>query len=407
MPSTRFAALALMASAPLAWPQVQFQPYSTNAPLHTAAEVLESAIHALENVKSMRYEVRILPASGTTSSAILPAGRTTVIGTVGSPIQYRAQFRADDPPTAVLAVSNGDVVRVSDGGELREFPTRTMEDNASSAALPTLQLFDAERYRKALASKNAVYAGQDDIEGDLCYVVAVSTLLKEEIGSDNFYYWISARTGLPRSRQTFRILHGKTMTTYRWIVSDIVLNPEIPADTFRYRPTEADSSPAPAPSRISLPDALSTTALVGLPLPDDLEGRDRDYKSVSLATAVRGKATIITLWATWCGPCVAEMPVLQKLTDRYPGKLQVIALTVDDSRLATLDFIKKHPEYRFTYLTDPNLQETHSKVARFFLGEGVPRNAFVGGDGKIADYVLGSYAGREEELLNKVEKWLK
>lgn len=45
-----------------------------------------------------------------------------------------------------------------------------MEDDASTAALPTLQLFDAARYRQALASENAVYAGEDDIEGDLCYV---------------------------------------------------------------------------------------------------------------------------------------------------------------------------------------------------------------------------------------------
>jgi hypothetical protein len=154
------------------------QPCSKNAPLHNAAEVLESAIHALEGVQSMEYEVRMLPAARTNSSDMVFAGRTTVSGTVGSPIQYRARFHADDPPTTVLAASNGDIVRISDGAQLHEFPTRAMEDDASTAALPTLQLFDAARNRQALASKNAVYAGQDDIEGDLCYVVAVSALLK-------------------------------------------------------------------------------------------------------------------------------------------------------------------------------------------------------------------------------------
>jgi hypothetical protein len=43
----------------------------------------------------------------------------------------------------------------------------------------------------------------------------------------------------------------------------------------------------------------------------------------------------------------------------------------------------------------------------FNWGEGIPRNAFVSADGKIADYVLGSYAGKEEELLKKVDQWLK
>ena len=87
--------------------------------------------------------------------------------------------------------------------------------------------------------------------------------------------------------------------------------------------------------------------------------------------------------------------------------MQVIALLVNDSRLASLNFIKKHPEYRFTYLTDPNLEDSHSKIAQFFVGEGVPRNVFVGPDGMIAEYVHGSYAGREDQLLKKVDQWLK
>ncbi len=196
------------------------------------------------------------------------------------------------------------------------------------------------------------------------------------------------------------------MTTVRWIVSNIVLNPEIGDDTFGYRPVKGDSTADAAPKRISLPDASSTGSLTGELLPD-LEARDQEYKPVFLARMVRGKATIVTLWATWCGPCLAEMPVFQMLVDRYPGRLQVIALTVDDSRLAALDFIKKHPEYRFTYLTDPNLEENYSQIAQFFVGDGVPRNVFVDSAGKIADYVLGSYAGREELLLKKVEQWLK
>jgi cytochrome c biogenesis protein CcmG/thiol:disulfide interchange protein DsbE len=380
--------------------------YAHTAPLHSAEEILQSAIQALSGVKSVEYEVRALPSGQGHHAATVLTGRTTVIATVGHPIRYRARFQADSSQAVELAVSNGEKVRISSEGELREYPTRTMEDSASADALPTLLLFDAETYRKALAGKNALYAGQDDIEGDLCYVIAVSARFAEDVGSDTFYFWISARTGLPRSRQTYRILHGETFLTYRWIVSNIRINPPIPPETFLYHPLASDSTIASAPAKVSLPEAKPDASLAGRNVPD-LEVRDADYKPVSLARVVKGKATILTLWASWCGPCVEELPIFQELADRYPDKLQVIALTVEDSRLAALNFIQKHHEYKFTFVTDPELGEPTSKISQFFVGEGVPRNVFVDPQGRIVDYELGSYAGKEDELKRKVDRWIK
>lgn len=380
--------------------------YAQTAPFHSADEVLQSAIQALSGVKSVEYEVRALPSGLAQDSLAVTTSRTTVIGTVGDPIRYRARFQADNPPAVELAVSDGEKVRISSGGELKEYATRTMEDSASADALPTLPLFDAETFRKAVAGKNALYAGQDDIEGDLCYVLSVSRRGAEDVGSDNIYIWISARTGLPRSRQTYRIFHGKTFLTVRWIVSNIRINPTIPPETFLYHPLASDSTIASAPAKVSLPEAKPDASLAGRIVPD-LEVRDADYKPLSLARLVKGKPTIVTLWATWCGPCVEELPIFQKLVDRYPDKLQVIAITVDDSRLAALNFIQKHHEYKFTFVTDPHLEEPTSKISQFFVGEGVPRNVFVDPQGRIADYELGSYAGKEDELKRKVDRWIK
>jgi thiol-disulfide isomerase/thioredoxin len=387
--------------------------------LHSADEILQSAIQALSGVKTVEYEVRALPAgpgsdappqqakSGLAGDAdTVLTGRTTVIGTVGNPIRYRARFQAENTPAVELAVSDGEKVRISSGGQLREYPTRVMEDNASMHALPTLPLFDPETYRKALAGKNALYAGQDDIEGDLCNVIAVSARFNDDVGSDTNYYWISTRTGLPKSRQTYRILHGKTLLTYRWIVSNLRINPETPPETFLYHPVIGDSTIASAPAQVSLTEAKPDASLAGRSVPD-LEVRDVDYKPLSLARLVKGKATILTLWATWCGPCVAELPTFQKLAERYPDKLQVIALTVDDSRLAALNFIKKHPDYKFIFLTDPHLQEPSSRISQFFAGEGVPRNAFVDPQGRIVDYQVGPYVGKEDEVIRKVDRWIK
>ena len=54
-----------------------------------------------------------------------------------------------------------------------------------------------------------------------------------------------------------------------------------------------------------------------------------DGKPLNLA-ATRGKVVLLNFWATWCGPCRAEIPDLIALQQKYKDQLQIIGLTVDD-----------------------------------------------------------------------------
>jgi thiol-disulfide isomerase/thioredoxin len=60
-----------------------------------------------------------------------------------------------------------------------------------------------------------------------------------------------------------------------------------------------------------------------------------DGKPLSLAVA-RGKVVLLNFWATWCGPCRAEIPDLIALQQKYKDQLQIIGLTVDDDDAATI-----------------------------------------------------------------------
>ncbi len=55
-----------------------------------------------------------------------------------------------------------------------------------------------------------------------------------------------------------------------------------------------------------------------------------DGKPATLAD-FRGKPALVNLWATWCGPCVAEMPTLAAQAERSKGKIAVIAVAQDDA----------------------------------------------------------------------------
>ncbi|UIJ45419.1 TlpA family protein disulfide reductase [Sphingomonas cannabina] len=95
----------------------------------------------------------------------------------------------------------------------------------------------------------------------------------------------------------------------------------------------ADDVPPPAPDEVAAPSAAAPKAgsfdatHKGEAAPD-FAFRDPAGKDVTLAD-YRGKPVLLNLWATWCAPCIKEMPSLDALAAREGAKLQVIALAQD------------------------------------------------------------------------------
>jgi thiol-disulfide isomerase/thioredoxin len=61
----------------------------------------------------------------------------------------------------------------------------------------------------------------------------------------------------------------------------------------------------------------------------------------------RGKVVYLNIWATWCPPCVAEIPDIQKLAEAHPDELIVVGASVDETSDVVADFIE---EKGLTYL---------------------------------------------------------
>jgi len=83
----------------------------------------------------------------------------------------------------------------------------------------------------------------------------------------------------------------------------------------------------------------SHPSLVGSPAPD-FTVQDADRK-VSLHD-FRGKTVVLNFWATWCPPCVEEMPSLVKMQSDLKGRVVVLAISVDEDERSYRTFLKKN-----------------------------------------------------------------
>jgi thiol-disulfide isomerase/thioredoxin len=85
------------------------------------------------------------------------------------------------------------------------------------------------------------------------------------------------------------------------------------------------------------------------------EFEDPDGEKVSFAT-FSGKPLLLNLWATWCAPCVSEMPTLDALAGKAGGRLQVVALSQDmNGRDKVGAFFQKHRFKALEAYLDPKM----------------------------------------------------
>ena len=128
---------------------------------------------------------------------------------------------------------------------------------------------------------------------------------------------------------------------------------------------------------------LEEDSRVGQKAPDftlpDIDGR-----SVSLSR-YEGKVVILDFWASWCAPCIRELPVYQDLQDKYRERgFEMIGVNVADENPDIAGFLRKK-EIRFTNLIgNDEIQELYGPINGFpttFIidREGVIRDQFIGG----------------------------
>ena len=118
----------------------------------------------------------------------------------------------------------------------------------------------------------------------------------------------------------------------------------------------------------------------------DFKLKDVDGKEVELASFKDpNKVVLLNFWATWCGPCKAEIPGFVELQEKYRDKLTIIGYSVDD----TAELAKKYAaQYKMNYpiLLGEGREDVQDAYGPIW---GIPASFIISKDGKVCRKHMG------------------
>lgn len=136
----------------------------------------------------------------------------------------------------------------------------------------------------------------------------------------------------------------------------------------------------PAPVLRSFSDQFRQT----LPAKDVMFLPEDPFKTLSGKTVrfsdFAGKPVLVNFWATWCLPCVAELPSLKNLAKQFDGHMHVVAVSVDQGKVADQlsSFLEKRDVGDFAAYHDDT-----GSIAKNLGMRGIPTSFLIGSNGQI------------------------
>lgn len=117
---------------------------------------------------------------------------------------------------------------------------------------------------------------------------------------------------------------------------------------------------------------------------------------------LKGQVVMINFWASWCGPCRQEMPLLDQMYKRYSSLgFTLLGINVESDTKDAEQWLQKTP------VSFPVLFDKENKVSEMYEVNAMPSSVFIDRQGKVRYLHRGYKAGDEGEYLNQIRALLK
>jgi peroxiredoxin len=145
----------------------------------------------------------------------------------------------------------------------------------------------------------------------------------------------------------------------------------------------------------------SSTAANQPSMAPDFTLKSREGVNIKLSE-LRGQVVMVNFWASWCGPCRQEMPLLQQLYERYESLgFSLLGVNVDEDRAAADKILKELP------VSFPILYDERSEVSQTYQVKAMPSTFMIDRDGQIRYLHKGYKPGYEDEYQQQIRELLR